>query len=115
MDDMKAMINHSLNNLGPTPPSKIILIGYSYGSVIASAVGGETNDVMAFAAISYPFSVSWALTLFHGGKYLNQAASTLKPKLFIMGDKDNFTSIGAFKSKMKALPSPLEVVTIKVM
>ena len=68
---------------------------------------------MAYAAISYPFSVSWALTLFNGGKYLSQAAST-KPKLFIMGDKDNFTSIAAFRNRIKALPSPLEVVTIMV-
>ena len=41
---MKAMIQHAMK-LGPTPPSKVILIGYSYGSVIATAVGGEAPEV----------------------------------------------------------------------
>ncbi len=43
MDDMRAMIQHALSL--PEPPSHVVLIGYSYGSIIASAIGGETPEV----------------------------------------------------------------------
>jgi alpha/beta superfamily hydrolase len=69
--------------------------------------------VLAYAAIAYPFSVSWALTLFHQGRFLAAACQGDKPKLFIMGTDDNFTGIGAFRARVKAIPSPLEVVEVK--
>lgn len=71
------------------------------------------HQLSAFAAISYPFGVAWALTLFQGGHYITQA-KTAKPKLFVMGTKDNFTGLGNFESHVKSFPSPLDVVTVKV-
>lgn len=70
-------------------------------------------QVMAYAGVSYPFSVSWALTLFHHSTFLSQAAAP-KPKLFLMGTKDNFTGMGAFDRRVGALPGPIDVVTVKV-
>jgi alpha/beta superfamily hydrolase len=69
----------------PNPPKRLVLIGYSYGSVIASAAAGEVPEVVAYAAISYPFTFAWALTLFQSGAFWAQA-QTDKPKLFIMGN-----------------------------
>lgn len=110
--DLEAVCQYVLTQL-EEPPARLVLIGYSHGSVVASAVAGEMPEVLAYAAIAYPFSVAWALTLFHQGRFLAAASQGGKPKLFLMGTEDNFTGIGAFRAKVKALPSPLEVVEIK--
>jgi hypothetical protein len=87
-----------------TPTRKIILIGYSYGSVIASSVTDECQNVIGYAAISYPFSpLKWILL----GPLFDKAKSK-KPKLFIIGSRDNFTTVNKFKERMKELPEPLE-------
>lgn len=112
-DDMTAVCRYALSSL-PDPPETLILIGYSFGSLIASAVAGEMAEVYAYAAIAYPFTYSWALTLFHHNRYLTAASLGNKPKLFLMGTQDNFTGIGTFERRVQEMPSPLEVVTIKV-
>jgi alpha/beta superfamily hydrolase len=161
-DDMLAVCKHMLN-LSPSPPTHLILIGYSYGSIIASSVGGALPEVsrpswvtpqcssaspcrdsssvspppsftrkggscvasldshravigrqvMGYAALSYPFSVSWALTLFQASRYLDTARVD-KPKLLLMGDSDNFTSLASFEASVRNFPSPKEVVVVKV-
>ncbi len=111
-DDMKAVCEYALTKLD-APPRKLIIIGYSFGSVAGSAVGGEMPEVHAYAAISYPFSVAFALTLFNQGSFFTSAAQGNKPKLFVMGTQDQFTGIGAFLAKVKRLPSPIEVATLE--
>ena len=110
--DLGAVCQHVLTEL-EEPPARLVLIGYSHGSVVASAVAGEMPEVLAYAAIAYPFSVAWALTLFNHGRFLAAASQGSKPKLFLMGTLDNFTGIETFRARVKALPSPLEVVEVK--
>ena len=111
-DDMRAVCEYALTQF-ERPPRKIIIIGYSHGSVVGSALGGEMPEVHAYAAIAYPFSVAFALTLFRQGGYFTSAIKGEKPKLFVMGSQDQFTGIGAFMRKVKLLPSPIEVVTME--
>jgi alpha/beta superfamily hydrolase len=80
---VEAVCRYALTQL-EEPPARLVVIGYSHGSVVASAVAGEMPEVMAYAAIAYPFSVAWALTLFHQGSFLAAASQGSKPKLFVM-------------------------------
>ena len=109
---MQAVCQYALTQLDQ-PPRKLLIIGYSFGSVVGSAVGGEMPEVHAYAAISYPFSVAFALTLFQQARFLTSAAQGNKPKLFVMGTQDQFTGISAFLAKVKRLPSPIEVATLE--
>ena len=79
-----------LENL-PSPPKHILLVGYSYGSMITNAAADELDSIKGFVGISTPFSVFWALSLFNGGTLLKKSHSD-KPKLLITGTQDNFTS-----------------------
>jgi alpha/beta superfamily hydrolase len=64
--------------------------------------------------LSYPVSVSWALTLFNSTKYLEAyKESPGAPKLLILGDKDNFTGQSAFQSFVQGLPDPKTVILVK--
>lgn len=82
---------------------RVVLVGYSYGSVIASAVGGRRVDVVGYVAISYPYSVAWALALCNSRRLLGDAATAAdskqaapKQRLLIMGGSDDFTSESSF-------------------
>lgn len=71
------------------------------------------SQVLAYAAISYPSSVSWALTLFHGSRFLNEAKEGKKPRLLVMGTEDNFTSLPNFNRMAQAFPSPKDVAIVR--
>jgi len=70
-------------------------------------------QVLAYGAIAYPLSVSWALTLFHHNQCLTEAHSIGKPKLLLMGTQDNFTGIAKFHSGVGSFGSPMEVVVVQ--
>ena len=69
-------VNYMLTECGTAavpPPTKIILVGYSYGSMIASAAAGQHPNIVGFVALSSPFSVYWALSLLNGNTLCNAA------------------------------------------
>ncbi|KAN0028954.1 hypothetical protein ACTFIV_010822 [Dictyostelium citrinum] len=80
-----------------TPVKHVIIVGYSYGSVIGSSIADTHDSVKAFSSISYPFG---PLTLMLLGSLLKYALNSPKPKLFLTGDSDNFTSVSTFKKRM---------------
>mmetsp|Transcript_8168 Transcript_8168/g.9058 ORF Transcript_8168/g.9058 Transcript_8168/m.9058 type:complete len:227 (-) Transcript_8168:154-834(-) len=106
--ERKDVIN-TCNFLTAKGIEQIFLVGYSYGSVISCSVADEIRAVRAFAGISYPFG---PLSLMLLGHLLEKANST-KPKFFIMGDNDNFTSISKFNRRLEALPDPKEQVILR--
>jgi alpha/beta superfamily hydrolase len=81
-----------------------VIVGYSYGSVIGSSVVDDHESIIGYAAISYPFG---PLKLMLLSSLLPRSKST-KPKLFIMGSNDNFTSTKKFLDHMKSFPDPKE-------
>jgi len=85
--------------------NKILLIGYSYGSVISSSVAGEIDSVIGFCAISYPFGPLYLMLL---GHLLNKIRVE-KPKYFISGTEDNFTSVSTAKSSTANLPGSTKI------
>lgn len=77
--------------------SKIILIGYSFGAAIGCAIIDKCEKLSAYVAVSYPFTFI--------SNYISDAR-TLKPKFFIMGSEDDFTSVDAFEQNYAAMPDP---------
>ncbi|OMH85904.1 hypothetical protein AX774_g549 [Zancudomyces culisetae] len=98
---------------------RVLIVGYSYGSMIASGI-----DMTKFLGldiglvlIGYPFSVSWALSLFRSSAFTDQLEMTililrekldsskasgkyinLSHVLMISGDHDDYTSAQVYKT-----------------
>ncbi|GAM19245.1 hypothetical protein SAMD00019534_024200 [Acytostelium subglobosum LB1] len=85
-------------------PKRVIIIGYSYGSVIGASVADMDDAIMAYAAISYPFGPLTLMLLGH----LLDAAKSKKPKFFVIGDRDDFTGLARFRARIEEFPDPLE-------
>jgi uncharacterized protein len=85
-------------------PAKILLVGYSYGSLIAASASAQLREsCVACVSIAPPFGVQHWLLLFHGKHHLEQATMLENlPRLFLLGDKDNFTSERVFSETVAA-------------
>ena len=63
---------------------------------MAANVIDARPEILGYAGIGFPFSVLWALTLFNGGTVRDAIQRSTKPKLFVQGDADTFTSKASF-------------------
>ncbi|KAJ1946051.1 hypothetical protein FBU59_002135 [Linderina macrospora] len=100
----------------PLPPiSHVLLCGYSYGSVVASAISPDEYPQLSidYAYVSFPYSVLWALTLHRKSWYLQHIEATITaaaiafasngadanaPRtIFVSGTSDTFTSISSYE------------------
>merc|ERR1712130_550166 len=72
--------------------SPIIIIGSSAGAPIAGSAFGhiDYHHIVGGVFIGYPFGFFSSLIF---GKHYNNITESDKPKLFIMGDSDGFTSV----------------------
>lgn len=75
-------------------------------------MANDFPQVVGFVAIAYPFSVLWALTLFNSESFLSKAKIS-KPKLFIVGTRDNFTALDKFKKYVDDFPDPKKLEVIR--
>eukprot|EP01125_Pyxidicula_operculata_P022118 TRINITY_DN889_c0_g1_i6.p1 TRINITY_DN889_c0_g1~~TRINITY_DN889_c0_g1_i6.p1 ORF type:complete len:250 (-),score=39.15 TRINITY_DN889_c0_g1_i6:15-764(-) len=105
-EDLKKCCQYLLNHKNnENEIKKIILIGYSYGSVISSSVANEIEEVIGYVAISYPFGPLTLMLLWH---LLPLAQNCSKPKYFIMGSDDNFTGSSNFNTQIKSFSEPIQ-------
>ncbi|KAI8575320.1 hypothetical protein K450DRAFT_262378 [Umbelopsis ramanniana AG] len=103
--DYIAVMNHLFKSNAYPTISSIIICGYSFGSMIAGSITPPADIPSRYLLISYPLSVMWALTSFHSTFFKEQVMqrmdsandATSGPMLFIMGDRDQFTGLGALK------------------
>lgn len=80
-------------------PTNVLLVGYSYGSLIASSASANIPSCIATISIAPPFGVQHWLLVFNAEHHLHQAAMQENmPRLFLIGDRDNFTSVSKFQS-----------------
>ena len=94
-------------------PSKVILIGYSYGSLITRSASAEMEEeCIASISIAPPFSVQHWLLLFNASYHLQQP-TRLKhlARLFLIGTRDNFTSEKVFLNMIETHYFPGSVST----
>ena len=90
----------STNTTTNPPPKSILLVGYSYGSLITTSASATISPCLASIAISPPFGVAMWLLLFSSSSHWQAAAAAAPdlPRLFVLGDQDNFTSEASLRS-----------------
>ncbi|KAF9267631.1 alpha/beta-hydrolase [Marasmius fiardii PR-910] len=102
-EDLKSLVQWALEN--PEMPNihSVVLIGYSYGSLIAAThplliPPIQTSHIL----ISYPVSVRGWLTLFQTSTYARKLKDLLSNPsarvLVIFGDRDEFTSKASYST-----------------
>lgn len=82
----------------------VLLAGYSYGSLAASACPppSDTSNVhfeTSYLLISYPLSVAWALCALQTSHFTSalHACSKEHRMLVVYGDQDQFTTVEKFR------------------
>lgn len=121
-DDLVALCTHILSNQLPggwdgPPPQRIVFICYSYGSCVAALALARVPQVVAYVTIGFPLGALSRWFLGSGSAWSALAASAV-PKLLIMGDADNFTSLSQLReatAKHDATPGagPLDTRIIR--
>ncbi|XP_004497402.1 uncharacterized protein [Cicer arietinum] len=77
----------------------ILLVGSSAGAPIAGSAVDQIEQVIGYVSIGYPFGIT-ASILF--GRHNKAILKSPKPKLFIMGTQDGFTSVKQLKNKLNS-------------
>ncbi|KAI9222414.1 Alpha/Beta hydrolase protein [Blastocladiella britannica] len=83
-------------------PERVLLVGYSYGSLVSLPVARTHDRACGLIMVSPPAGVTWALTAMQTSTY-SAPLPLAMPKLVVMGDKDQFSSEGtmvAFTAKV---------------
>ncbi|KAH7650399.1 hypothetical protein FG379_003471 [Cryptosporidium bovis] len=85
---------------------KIVLVGSSAGATIAGSAVDECENIVGYVGIGYVFGF-WPSLLFK--QHFNKILSSSKQKLFILGDKDGFTSVDCLNNVMKSCKDPKSI------
>ncbi|KAJ1461361.1 Alpha/Beta hydrolase protein [Pelagophyceae sp. CCMP2097] len=88
-----------------TGVSRILVVGYSYGAIVAMAASAAMPESLGWCAINAPLDYAWALFLFNGGRLLHEAREA-KPKLLIHASSDVFCATATFEAFYSTLPEP---------
>ncbi|KAJ7530530.1 hypothetical protein O6H91_14G007500 [Diphasiastrum complanatum] len=78
--------------------SSIVLVGSSVGATIAGSALEEVEQIKGYVALGYPFGF-WGWLFF--GHHKRAVLKSEKPKLFVMGTRDGFTSVKQFVKALK--------------
>lgn len=89
---------------------RILLLGSSAGAPIAGSAVDKVEEVAGYVSIGYPFGLM-ASILF--GRHHKAILDSTKPKLFIMGTKDGFTSVKQLENKLKTANGRTETQLIE--
>lgn len=87
------------------PPIYILMVGYSYGSIISASASAQIPRCIGVAMISPPLAVRHWLYMFYGNHHLDQARKSGLPLLMILGSNDNFTTEEAFMDVVETMPT----------
>ncbi|XP_010265889.1 PREDICTED: uncharacterized protein LOC104603528 [Nelumbo nucifera] len=78
---------------------RILLVGSSAGAPISGSAVDLVEQVVGYVSLGYPFGLT-ASILF--GRHHKAILQSPKPKLFVMGTRDGFTSVKQFENKLKS-------------
>ncbi|CAN6440384.1 unnamed protein product [Victoria cruziana] len=92
-----------LQNLGS---DRILLVGSSAGAAIAGSAVDQVEQVVGYVSLGYPFGLT-ASILF--GRHNKAILQSVKPKLFVMGTQDGFTSVKRLENKLKSAAGRAEM------
>ncbi|GMI92386.1 hypothetical protein like AT5G19630 [Hibiscus trionum] len=94
--DVIAVCNWVSENLSS---HRILLVGSSAGAPIAGSAVDQVEQVVGYVSLGYPFGMM-ASILF--GRHHKAILRSEKPKLFVMGTRDGFTSVKQLENKLKS-------------
>ena len=104
--DLVAACDYLLN-YAPTPPEKLILVGYSYGSLVVADVAPSLPACCAFCLVAPPLGT--LVPLFGPRGDITAAAQRSdKAKLAVVGDRDAFCRVARFEDWASELAEPAE-------
>ena len=89
--------------LGIPKLKRVLLVGYSYGSMITNSCVRMRKEIIGYVSVSCPFPVIWFLSCFNT-RNLWEGMLTVKPKLFLCGTDDDFTSESSFSDYIMQMP-----------
>lgn len=78
---------------------------FGTGAPIAGSAVDKIDEVVGYVSLGYPFGLT-ASILF--GRHHEAILKSKKPKLFVMGTKDGFTSVKQLKNKLKSAAGRVE-------
>lgn len=88
------------------PPQFILLVGYSYGSLITGSASARIPQCIGSISIAPPWSVKHWLLMFHSNFHLDEARRRARlPRCMILGSRDNFTSEEFFLQIVGTFPT----------
>lgn len=80
------------------------------GAPVAGSAVDKIDQVVGYVSIGYPFGLM-ASILF--GRHHEAILKSEKPKLFIMGTKDGFTSVKQLQNKLKSAAGKVDIHLIE--
>ncbi|KAH6794652.1 alpha/beta-Hydrolases superfamily protein [Perilla frutescens var. hirtella] len=95
VDDVVSVCKWASQNLSGR---RILLVGSSAGAPIAGSAVDKIEEVIGYVSLGYPFGLT-ASILF--GRHHKNVLQSPKPKLFVMGTRDGFTSVKQLENKLK--------------
>lgn len=94
VEDVRAAVSCLLER---AHASSVTLAGYSFGAVMALQAGTQPPEVTRLVAVAPPVAAFDSLTALF---------SCDKPKLFIVGDRDQFCDQATLEQQLSRLPEP---------
>lgn len=89
---------------------RILLVGSSAGAPIAGSAVNQIEQVVGYVSLGYPFGLM-ASILF--GRHHKAILQFPKPKLFVMGTQDGFTSVKQLRNKLSSAAGHVETHLIE--
>ncbi|KAF8395906.1 hypothetical protein HHK36_019861 [Tetracentron sinense] len=89
---------------------RILLVGSSAGAPISGSAVDKIKQVVGYISLGYPFGLM-ASILF--GRHHKAILQSPKPKLFVMGTRDGFTSVKQLNKKLKSAAGRVETHLIE--
>lgn len=80
------------------------------GAPIAGSAVDQVEEVVGYVSLGYPFGLT-ASILF--GRHHKAILKSPKPKLFVMGTRDGFTSVKQLENKLKSAAGRVETRLIE--
>jgi len=105
LNDVKSMIDY----ISISTKKDIILVGSSAGAPLAGAVLDYSPRIKGGLMIGYVWGF-WASILF--GWAYEPLQKCCKPKLFVIGDRDEFTSVAQYQTRMAVLQGHVNIPKI---
>jgi uncharacterized protein len=104
-DDVLAVVRH----LEQSSPRPLLLVGSSAGAALAGSVLDSSARVLGGVFVGYTWG--WGASLLFGWAFASLQHSS-KPKLFVVGTADEFTSMAQYASRVAGLAGSSNEVAV---